>query len=356
MKKHINNRKIIPMFISLCLVIALVSALVLRGDTYDTSYPAVTIRHEHVTSEGNTEIYRMVVSARAPEGFNLFGIVISYDDRHIRPVDSLTYLDFEPPAHTSSDTPFNMLINSQGHLFSQVPDVWLTQSNRTGFSFDMFSLGEGITSYGLTDVFGFYYRLIGSAADADFRIEDGRAAGSMVGTHFVRPGVKMQSGGTTFIWGPHTNTHADTEIPDANIDLGVESEPEPELTADPEADPEPTPGISPSPSPSPSRTPDPASSPSPSPVSTPGQSPSPTPGVTSTPSPTQTPYTAGRPNPDTNDPTHISFMAMGAITLLGVSAFSIIMLARKQTLVANQYETDITRHKREQRLEDLFEE
>jgi len=238
-----------------------------------------------------------------------------------------------------------MLINSHGHMFSQAPDVWLTQGNRTGFSFDIFSLEQGITSYELTDVFSFYYRLIGTVEDADFRIEDGRTAGSMVGTHFVRPGVKMQSGGATFIWGPHTDTHTDTEIPDANIDLGVEPEAEPEQNQDePEPDPEATPSPSPSPTPSSSPSPSPSATPSPS------QTPSPAPETTSTPPP----GSANRPNPDTNNPIHISFMTMSAIILLGISVISIIVLARKQAAMANQYETEITRHKREQRLEDLF--
>ena len=186
--------------------------------------PVVNIHHEPVAVISGNQIYRMVVSASAPNGFMLFGIVMSYINTVIIPVHHEAHDDIEVPMghqlQPLASSPFSLL----AYGFTQVPDIWLTQGNRAGFSYDVFTLEQGAGPDEFTAVFAFYYRVIDNHAYDNatfFRIEDGRNAESLVGVdataYFVRPGVHIQSGTSVYIWGPHIPDHNSTEIPDINI-------------------------------------------------------------------------------------------------------------------------------------------
>ena len=339
------KKKNLRMMLSLSLLLILVSAVAVIANPANPYVPEVSIRHEAVANHGGHQIHRMVVSARAPAGFSVFGIIVSYDNRVILPVNSDSHTDITPPTNTTvhavTSEPFSVLATG----FTETPDAWLTRNYRTGFSFDVFTIEGGVTSNALTDVFAFYYRIVGSG-DGAFRIEDGRYAGSMVGIEtqvsFVRPGVKMQSGGTTYIWGPNTAEHGYTEINDGNIIL----------TGGQAPDPTPTPTPSPTPSPTPQGTPNPSSSPEPSTTPVPGSSPSPT----STPGTTPAPGggSDARPNPSTN-PLAISFSIFGAVVMLGLASTGIFSLTKKHKAQASQYDADMARHNREQRITDMLD-
>lgn len=329
LQRYIKKRSLIILLI-LSFLLVTVSTVTVFADNTNPNIPSVSIRHEAVGNHGGNQIHRMVVSARAPSGFSLFGIVISYDNSIIVPVNSDSYADIPTPtntvAHSVTREPFSVLAPG----FTETPDAWLVKGFRTGFSFDVFTIDGGVTSNALTDVFAFYYRTTGSGAGA-FRIEDGRYAGSMVGmetqTSFVRPGIKIQSSGATYIWGPNDANHDYAEIADGNIIL----------TGGPA--PDPTPSPSPEPGATPGSTPVPGSTPAP------GTSPSPAPGGGSD----------ARPNPTTN-PIAISFSIFGAVVMLGLASTGILNLTKKQKAQADQYNTDLTRHNREKRIADMLDE
>lgn len=478
------------MLLSLWLALGIISAISILADTGQNAHvPAVNIRHETVGQHGGNSIHRMIVSARAPGGFSLFGIVMSYDNRIIIPVDRSTHADIIQPTNTTVQTitnaPFTLLA---GYGFIATPDAWVVHGVRTGFSFDAFTIGQAATPGTLVDVFAFYYRAVGDVTATTFRVEDGRSNDSMVGTHaqttFVRSGVKILSASTTYIWGPNTPDHNHTQIDDGNIVVSEAPHPTPTPTATPPphtphrltfrktnqrlyeqpnriivplpgtatfvlerqtgavwahvdtmsndangwvsftqdltasanyrirkiAAPSgwilpaghwqfatndlahivgipvshggnpafighppghtglhvgampliPTPGPThiPSPTPSPTSTPTPSPSPSPSasPSPTPTRSPSPTPTRSPSPTPvTTSPPGPGHNNPQTN-PIRINLMIFGSVMALGLAAFGIASIAKKQTLANEAYRTNAARYDREKRLSDFLDD
>jgi len=69
--------------------------------------------------------------------------------------------------------------------------------------------------------------------------------------------------------------------------------------------------------------------------------------------PVQGAYVPGRPNPQTS-PIAVSFTIFGAVILVGITAFGITKLTRKQKAAAGQYRSDMTRYNREERILDMF--
>jgi len=195
------------------------------NNTHETPLPIITLRHEYAgTYEGN-QLFRLVASANAPNGFLLLGLIISYDNSIIIPVHHETHEDIPSPTNTAIQSgtaePFAPLISS----FNPPLTAWLVRDQRTAFSFDVFTMGQGAASDTETDIFAFYYRVTGNdfyvVTSEVFRLEDGRNTGSMVGTDaltsFIRPGIEMLSGGVIYVWGHHTDEHDHTVIPDVNI-------------------------------------------------------------------------------------------------------------------------------------------
>jgi len=224
------KQKVIPIIVALCVAIVIAIAIATTGsynslDAYTAgNMPAINIRHEAVIVNSDSNIYRMIVSANAPDGFVLFGIVISYDNTVVIPVHHETHDDVALPEEyilqSVTNAPFSLI----AYGFAQAPDAWLVKGDRTGFSVDIFTLGQGTNPSEETDAFAFYYRLASDIANYDatlFRIEDGRNADSMVGvavaTSFVRPGIHIQSDTTTYVWGHYMPDHANVEIPDINV-------------------------------------------------------------------------------------------------------------------------------------------
>ena len=394
-----KKRRVAWIALLLCLVLAL-SVVVVFGNQEDPYAPAVDIRHEAVTYHNGFQIYRMVVSARAPNGFSLFGIVISYDNNIIQPVHSAYYTDIPVPSNTTvrpgSIYPFYTLVTG----FIEAPNAWLVQDGRTGFSFDLFSLGDGVASDEMTDIFALYYRAHANnieAAPEAFRIEDGRAENSMVGTDtqlsFVRSGIILRSGETTYVWGAASENNSYSLIPDWNI-AGFDGEvlapeyddqdpeydydqdetptpapdptPTPEPGSNPTSTPEPSPSASPNPSsaPSASSTPAPSSAPStsstPAPSTTPSATPAPCPSTTPAPCPSTTPSptpcpTGNRPNPVTS-PIGTGFVIFSAVVFTGIAFTGLLTITKKHKANADSYNTAITRHNREKRLTDILDE
>jgi len=383
-RDEILKKRVIMTIVTLCLIMITV-AVVMPLANPEPNMPVVSIRHEAVTSYNGNDIYRMIVSASAPYGFFLFGIVMSYDNDLIRPVHNAYYTDIVIPENTviasASSDPFLILADG----FIETPDVWLMQNDRTGFSFDVFSIGQGMTTAYLSDVFAFYYRLdensTQTVSDA-FRIEDGRHENSMIGTDstlsFVRPGIMIRSGDITYAWGSYGSSIVYREIPDSNIiisavaataldytgssydqsqtqaseyDQTVEATPSP--SPNPEGHPSPTPTPEPSSTPLPTPTPEPSYTPSPTP--SPSSSPSPTPCPVPQPSCTPIPTPSSpcpvdtRPNPNTN-PLQLSFLIFCAVLLTGLSSIGIISLSKKHRSQTSNYNIAMTRHKRESRL------
>jgi len=392
-----KNKRVVWILLVLYFLITL-SAVMILANQEDQDAPAIDIRHEAVTYHNGFSVYRMIVSARAPNGFGLFGIVMSYDNSIIQPIHSTYFSDITSPTNTTvrpgNVDPFYTLISG----FIEAPSAWLVQEGRTGFSFDVFSLNEGVTTDEMTDIFAFYYRAhannIEAAPDA-FRIEDGRIENSMVGTDsqasFVRSGIIMRSLDTTYVWGAAFVNPTYSLIPDRNVDgfygevLALEvaapestqddgdaySPDEPQypyetLNPDPYTTPEPGTTSTPNPSTPPSATSEPSSSPSatPAPSTTPSATPTPSTAPSATPTPCPTtpcpppsagPPDATRPNPATN-PLAISFLVFGAVTLTGIASVGIIAVAKKHKSSADTYNTALTRHNRESRLSDILDE
>ena len=217
---HKQRRKGVFMFLTLAMLVAMVSSIVIFGQT-TASQPAVNARQEAVAVHNGNQIYRMVVSASAPGGFTVFGAVMSYDNRALQPVDNTTHADITPESGASLDhAPFRLLASG----FSLAPDAWLVYRERTGFSFDAFVFGQGgVTTGASTDMFAFYFRLLEPINSADLRFESSNVAGSLIGTNaqtsFVRPGILITSGGTNYVWGPNTQDQSNTEIPNSNVTI-----------------------------------------------------------------------------------------------------------------------------------------
>jgi len=225
MREYINKKgKAIAKLALLCLVMAVSSALVIFASSGQYNAPAVIIRHEAVGHYDGNQIHRMVVSAGTSRGFSLFGIVMSYDNSIVFPVDSETHEDILPPSNTSvlsiTSAPFELLVDDD---FNAAPDAWVVRDDRTAFSFDVFSFGPGLRSDELVDVFAFYYRADGEVEPTTFRIEDGREEDHMVGnntlTSFARPGIMIMAGSNTYVWGPNRADPTHTAINDDNIVL-----------------------------------------------------------------------------------------------------------------------------------------
>jgi len=360
--------------------VLVLSAVVILANQEDPDAPAVSIRHEAVTYHNGFSIYRMIVSARAPDGFGLFGIVISYDNSIIQPIHSSYFSDITAPTHTTvrpgSIYPFYTLVTG----FIETPNAWLVRDGRTGFSFDVFTLGNGVTTDEMTDIFAFYYRAhannIEAAPDA-FRIEDGRKEDSMVGTDnqlsFVRSGIVLRNSlDITYVWGAASANPTYSIIPDWNVSgfygevLSYEDnygESEYDSESYPEETPTPYPYETPYPNatstPEPSPTPNPSSTPAPSavPSATPAPSstaPTPTPYSSTSPSPSPCPI-GNRPNPATN-PIGTGFAIFSAIVLIGIAFVGIVNVSMKHKAKIDSYNSAQTRHNREQRLDDFLDE
>jgi len=95
-----------------------------------------------------------------------------------------------------------------------------------------------------------------------------------------------------------------------------------------------------------------AATPTPTPAATTSPTPTPSPGPTSSPTPTPAP-SAGSPNPTTS-PITVSLMIFGAVTALGITAYSIISLSMKQSVAVGKYQKNAMRYKRESRLESML--
>jgi len=71
------------------------------------------------------------------------------------------------------------------------------------------------------------------------------------------------------------------------------------------------------------------------------------------PGPTPTPAPPGqRPNPQTG-PIQVSFMIFGAVIMVGVAAFGVSKLARKQLVAAGEYRSEKARYNREKRIVEM---
>jgi len=213
----VKRRKTFLMFLSLCAVITLVSVLILSADTAEDA-PSVRV-HFEPTEYDDSKTVRMVISVSAPDGFDLAGFVMSYDNRYVFPVDRQSGEYITPTycteAQQGTDAPFRVLAEN----FSQTPAVWLTQGNRTGFSFDVFSTAGGVTSSGYTNVFAFYFRIpVGYLPTGEFRFENGSMLCTYNTALFVRPGIVINSGETTYVWGIQESGADHILIPDGNVE------------------------------------------------------------------------------------------------------------------------------------------
>jgi len=228
-----NTKSFIPAFAAIALAALLILALPACAATphdannpYNPNMPQISFRHEHVATHEGNQIYRLVTSAWVLDGFSLLGFIVSYDNSVILPVHRETHEDIPPPTNTTiqavTATPFSSFLSD----FSAPPSAWLVRDGRTGFTYDIFTVGPGFVSYELADVFAFYFRVAGndlSTVNATtFRLEDGRNIDSMVGVDaqasFVRPGIKIMSENNIYVWGQHhTESPVNTVIPDANI-------------------------------------------------------------------------------------------------------------------------------------------
>jgi len=90
------------------------------------------------------------------------------------------------------------------------------------------------------------------------------------------------------------------------------------------------------------------------PTASPTPAPSTSPGPSNSPAPSTSPQSGQRPNPQTS-PLRISFMIFGIVIMGGVAFFGIAKLTKKQLVAEEQYNTDLTRFNREQRIIDLIE-
>ena len=225
-------RKLVTILLSFILVMTGISGIVLAGPE-NPVLPAVNIRQEHMGNLAGNEIFRMVISARAPEGFTSFSAVMSYDNSIIFPVHNVTHADAAPPAGLTTlpgtSEPFELFTASTVFPITP-PPVWLVLGGRTGFNFAVSSMppimGAGVTSPAMTDIFAFYFRVDGNDLSimdfSTFRIEAENLPESMVaqnsagGTRFALPGIRMISDGNEYIWGPNYPSASGTIIPDNN--------------------------------------------------------------------------------------------------------------------------------------------
>jgi len=92
---------------------------------------------------------------------------------------------------------------------------------------------------------------------------------------------------------------------------------------------------------------DPSASPSPSPSPTPNPSPSPTPPPSG--------QSGTAPNNPQTSPLQISFMIFGFVLIAGISAYSITKITRRQFTQLDQYQSDLARFNREQRIVDMVD-
>ncbi|MCL2224827.1 MAG: hypothetical protein FWB96_07665 [Defluviitaleaceae bacterium] len=144
---------------------------------------AVDIRKESVDSARvGQDIYRMVFSANASGGFDLFSAVFSYDNGAIIPVCSENHTDVTGIAQDSAEpAPFRILKNdSNGVPFSHT-QTWGRAGNRTGVNFAAFCLPQYRPySHAPQDVFAFYFRIVGNdmslITPAVFRFENANNA------------------------------------------------------------------------------------------------------------------------------------------------------------------------------------
>jgi len=292
-----QTKKTLAMFLSLMMVLTVISAIALLGDTAPrTAYPVVNIRQERVIVHEGNQIYRLVFSAQAAGGVSLFGTIFSYENSIVVPVNSDTHVDMETPTSTTVQTSTRIPFRTMAAGFSAAFDAWIVQDNRTCFSFDVFIVGDHSAPGVMVDMYAFYFRLEGGNAQAaGFRVEDGRVAGSFVGPAFVRPGVFITSENTSYIWGPHRTDHGNTEIPDGNITISLL---QPNDTNDPQPTPEPTPTTTPDTTPEATPETTPTTTPEATPEATPTTTPEATPEATPTTTPEATPEATPTTTPE----------------------------------------------------------
>jgi len=83
------------------------------------------------------------------------------------------------------------------------------------------------------------------------------------------------------------------------------------------------------------------------PLASPSPSPSPAPTPAATPGPGQNPQTS---------PIRISLLIFGSVMTLGLAAFGMVSVARKQAVAAEAYRSKSARFDREKRLSDLLDD
>ena len=168
----------------------------------------VGVRKEVVnTVNPNRTIYRMVFTASAPGGFNLFNINFSFDSGVVMPVDNLTHGDVMDITHgaTVPSTSLRMrLVDNMGRPFQQ-HTLWSVQGGRTGLSYTAFvTPAYRPTSSARVDVFALYFRIIGNNVSSltanTFRIEDARQA-NMQTALAADFGILLDGASGYFIWG-----------------------------------------------------------------------------------------------------------------------------------------------------------
>jgi hypothetical protein len=229
-----KSRRFVALILSFILIAAIFPITVLAGPEVP-GLPAVSVTQEHMGNHGGNEIFRMVVSARAPGGIAAFDVIMSYDNGVIFPVESTSpYAEISPPPSFPIIT-FDTSLSIEHLASAELPldsQFWVVSGGRTGFHFGAFTISAGISgsTTTLTPIFAFYFTVLNNDLSLlnpnSIRIEAADQPGSLLsdnpmgGTRFTQPGVTLLTPGfDEYIWGPNDPSALPpgvTEIPDTN--------------------------------------------------------------------------------------------------------------------------------------------
>lgn len=169
--------------------------------------PSVEIRQESL----GENVYRLVFSARADTGVNMFGIVFSFDNARVVPVNHTNRQLVHNPASPAANRalPFRTMMQCRvGVPVQNVAHEWATRGGRTAF-YVVRALGygsPGTTANVLSDIFAFYFTIAGEVLPDTFFIEDGTNPIDFRDLLPVSYGISLSDGRTTFTYGEAVDT------------------------------------------------------------------------------------------------------------------------------------------------------
>ena len=160
--------------------------------------------------------YKLVFKAKTSSGIKTFGIVFSFDNTVIKPVNRANQSDVAITDGATTATPFLVLAEDiELTTMSAAPRLWKVDGTRTAFNEYLYTTEYVESSGSYVDMFEFYFKFqdgknINDIDINTFRFENGSQPGNFVSKYFVSDegaGISLSDNNSNnYLWGAINQT------------------------------------------------------------------------------------------------------------------------------------------------------